>query len=119
MADIEKAIGNLQILRTWCAVNPRYSKGLDAGECEKAVGWLDDALELLKKQGPVRRGRWKTITMSEATGYDPSLSGDDPMFCHVCSCCKSDAYINEFGEEILSDFCQNCGADMREVEKDG
>lgn len=52
MADLEKVIDNLKILRTWCAVNPRHDMGLDAGECEKAVGWLDDALALLKAQQP-------------------------------------------------------------------
>ncbi len=52
MVDYEKVVGNLQILRTWCAVNPRHGMGLDSGECEKAVGWLDDALELLKAQQP-------------------------------------------------------------------
>ena len=48
MTDCEKVVGNLQILRTWCAVNPRHGMGLNAGDCEKAVGWLDDALALLK-----------------------------------------------------------------------
>lgn len=52
MIDCEKVVGNLQILRTWCAVNPRHGMGLDSGECEKAVGWLDDALALLKAYQP-------------------------------------------------------------------
>ena len=53
MADRENVVSNLQILRTWCAVSCRYG-GLDLGEYEKAVGWLDDALELLKVQIPIK-----------------------------------------------------------------
>lgn len=52
MIDREGLKGNLKVLRTWCAVNPKYGMGLDADDCEKAVGWLDDALELLKAQEP-------------------------------------------------------------------
>lgn len=43
--------GNLYILRTWCAVNPDYGKGLDVDDCRRAVGWLDDAIALLKADG--------------------------------------------------------------------
>lgn len=67
MADRENVIVNLQILRTWCAVNPRYGMGLDADECKKAVGWLDEAIELLtphSKMVPVYHG--KVITEEEA-----------------------------------------------------
>lgn len=46
----EKVITHLQILRTWCAVNPHYEIGLSAEDCVKAVEWLDDALALLKAQ---------------------------------------------------------------------
>jgi hypothetical protein len=52
MIDREKVICDLQILRTWCAVDPIYGIGLTCRECEKAVGWLDDVLELLKAQEP-------------------------------------------------------------------
>lgn len=52
MADREKVVGNLQILRTQCEVNHLYGMGLDSDDCEKAVGWLDDAIELLKAQEP-------------------------------------------------------------------
>ena len=49
---MEKAVGHLQILRTWCAVNPDYGMGLTAEDCVKAVEWLDDAIALLKAQEP-------------------------------------------------------------------
>ena len=61
---------------------------------------------------PVRHGYWKMVTMSEATGYDPGLSGDDPPYGHVCSVCKREARLNEEGEQILSNFCPDCGTRM-------
>lgn len=48
----ERIISHLQILRTWCAVNPDYGKGLSIDDCHKAVEWLDDAFDLLKAQEP-------------------------------------------------------------------
>ena len=57
----DKVISKLQILRTWCAVNPIHGMGLGIDDCENAVEWLDAALELLKAQEPIepswRRGR--------------------------------------------------------------
>lgn len=49
--DREKVIGHLGILRTWCAVNPKYGMGLDVEDCAKAVGWLDDAIKMMKAAG--------------------------------------------------------------------
>ena len=49
--DRERVIGHLGILRTWCAVNPAYGRGLDVEECGRAVGWLDDAIGMLKAEG--------------------------------------------------------------------
>ena len=46
----ETVIGHLGILRTWCAVNPKYGMALSVEDCDKAVGWLDDAISLLKEQ---------------------------------------------------------------------
>lgn len=66
---------------------------------------------------PVRHGHWETVFMSEATGYDPTLANYiDPVFCHRCSVCKEDARLDEFGEEMISKYCPNCGAKMDEVE---
>ena len=52
MVDREKVICNLGILRTWCAVNPKYDMGLSVDDCRKSVKWIDDALALLKAQEP-------------------------------------------------------------------
>ena len=64
------------------------------------------------------KGFWKPVYASEATGFDPSLAGCDPVFNHVCSVCGQETWTNDLGEEYLSDFCPHCGADMREEYED-
>ena len=77
------------------------------GEAEFVVSKLPSAR-------PERiRGYWKPYTMSEITGYDPTLSGNDPVGVYCCSVCGCDAYLGEDGKDLLTDFCPNCGADMR------
>ena len=59
------------------------------------------------------KGFWKPVYASEATGFDPSLAGCDPVFNHVCSICGQEPLADDLGEEYLSYFCPHCGADMR------
>lgn len=61
---------------------------------------------------PVKHGMWLPLTMSEATGYDPTLYGDDPVMTHYCSYCSTECYADENGEDILSAYCPRCGAKM-------
>ena len=63
---------------------------------------------------PVRHGRWVAHTMSEITGYDPALSGDDPVCTYSCSVCGEDCYVSDTGDDILSNYCPNCGARLIE-----
>lgn len=67
-----------------------------------------------KEQGTLRRvillperphGEW--ITWEEAGNYIASPNR------HECSCCHDSAQVLVNGIELLSDFCPNCGADMR------
>lgn len=81
------------------------------------IEYCEDILEIIDKQPtieaePVRHGYWKPVTMSELTGWNPEYSGRDPVGCYVCSCCGCDNYINEAGEDILSNYCPHCGAKM-------
>lgn len=97
-------------------LNPAYTRYLaQMDERIKAKKMVADAPTV--DAVPVKRGYWKTVTMSEATGYDPGLSGNDPLYGHVCSVCKHEAHLNEEEEEILSNFCPDCGAIL--VEKGG
>lgn len=62
---------------------------------------------------PVKRGRWQTIMMSEATGWDLSLTGGRDEVCeHICSCCHKCPVYDEEGEPWFSDYCPHCGARM-------
>lgn len=88
MAELEKVIGNLQILRTWCDVDSQYGRGLYAGECEKAVGWLDDVLELLKDKTP-KMVEDVTAIGCKKSGYCPNCkrllnSQSHPNYCGEC-----------------------------------
>ena len=47
MADREKVISNLKILRTWVEVHPYYHKRLTYSEARNAMDWIDDTLNLL------------------------------------------------------------------------
>lgn len=51
------------------------------------------------------QGEW--ITWEEAGNYIASPNR------HECSCCHDSAQVLVNGIELLSDFCPNCGADMR------
>ena len=49
MDRIDAVIYHLQILWTWCKVNPGYSQGLNAKDCRKASEWISETLELLEE----------------------------------------------------------------------
>ena len=62
---------------------------------------------------PVKRGHWKDIMMSEATGWDLSLTGGrDAVLETVCSVCGDCCAFGGDGEDYLSPYCPNCGARM-------
>lgn len=68
----------------------------------------------LREKPQREKGYWKAIMMSEATGWDCSLTGGrDEVFEHRCSKCGNAARLDEFGYEILSNFCPDCGEDLR------
>lgn len=51
MANREKVIDHLLIIRTWNEVGKAYAYDeMDKKEKAKTVEWIDDALELLKEQ---------------------------------------------------------------------
>ena len=87
----------------------------DANTCEdfcyNAVNLLD-AMPTVDAV-PVVHGYWEEFTMSEKTGYDPTLASYyDPPYGHACSVCGCDAFINDCGDEILTKYCPDCGAKM-------
>lgn len=74
MADRERVIEHLQIVRTWASVGkePIYN-GIEPRCCENVEKWMDDALALLREQDTVdhaldvlKKHGWKDD--SEVTG---------------------------------------------------
>jgi hypothetical protein len=73
-------------------------------------------LERQLEQG-AKRGYWKDVMMSEATGWDLSLTGGrDEVLETVCSVCGDCCAFGGDGDLYLSSYCPNCGADMRGTE---
>lgn len=62
-----------------------------------------------------KRGRWIPVDAFTAFGGDEAtwMANGNPTAFHYCSVCKGQAYAGEDGESLLTDFCPNCGSDMR------
>ena len=62
-----------------------------------------------------KEGEWIPVDSYSAFGGDEATweVHGNPTAYHYCSECKEDANVNEFGEELLTNFCPNCGARMK------
>ena len=62
----------------------------------------------------VVHGEWIAVSSYDAFGGSEELwnAHGNPTAFHYCSNCKAQSYVNEFGEELLTDYCPNCGAKM-------
>ena len=79
---------------------------------EQLASWLKELKE--RRAADVKRGYWKDIMMSEATGWDLSLTGGrDDVLETVCSVCGDCCAFDGDGEPYLSSYCPNCGSDMQ------
>ena len=80
--------------------------------------YLDEILEIHKAERP--QGKWVAVDSYSAFGGSEEiwLAHGNPIAMYYCSNCKNQAYANDMGEDILSKFCPNCGADMRGKEND-
>lgn len=82
----------------------------DVGYVEE---WLDDYTEVLKSRPAadvveVKRGRWIDVPYA----YFGAKR-------YMCDQCSEDEYWEGRFHIVKENFCPNCGADMREEEKDG
>jgi hypothetical protein len=90
----------------------------DDGSCSKAdvdIREMLDEIEALPtvEVQPVKHGYWKDVMMSEATGWDLSLTGGKDEVCEtVCSICGDCCIYGGDGEVYLSKYCPNCGTRM-------
>ena len=99
-------------------MKPYPNEELDRMSKREIIRLYKRTVEQFNDAVPVRHGRWIAHTMSEMTGYDPALSGDDPVCSYSCSVCGEDCYVSDTGDDILSNFCPECGADMREIQRE-
>ena len=82
-----------------------YVKGIDS-ERKRISDWCRP------------QGEWIAVSSYDAFGGSEELwnAHGNPTAFHYCSKCKAQSYVNEFGEELLTDFCPNCGARMKGVD---
>ena len=90
-----------------------YATELWAKPEKEFLEWLNSEVQEVQDVSitsaePRKKGKW--IKIPEFCGDDVSGFVDNHF---SCSECKKEAEINSWGFYILSDFCPNCGADMR------
>lgn len=88
-----------------------YSWQIDADGQEHDGVTLQSIIDKMPTINPEPRKKGKWIKIPEFCGDDVSGFIDNHF---SCSECKKEAEINSWGFYILSNFCPNCGADMRE-----
>ena len=80
------------------------------------IEYCAEVLEIIERQPIVepqrKRGKWIAVDSYSAYGGDEETwaAHGNPIAFHYCSECKGQAYAGETGEDILSDFCPNCGS---------
>ena len=65
---------------------------------------------------PIRpQGEWIEVRAFDAFGGDEAawMAHGNPIAFHYCSECKEQTRLDEFGEEMMSKYCPNCGAKMK------
>lgn len=89
-----------------------YGDGYQDGHRDGYNKGYDDA------QRP--QGEWVAVDSYSAFGGSEEtwLAHGNPTAFYYCSNCKNHAYANEIGEDILSKFCPDCGAIMRNTDKE-
>ena len=62
-----------------------------------------------------KEGSWIPVDSYSAYGGVEEIweAQGNPIAFHYCSECKEQANANEFGEELLTDYCPYCGARMK------
>ena len=75
-----------------------------------------ETLEYIPSVQPERpKGEWIPVDSYSAFGGDEAtwMAHGNPVAFYYCSECKEQAYAGEDGESLITDYCPNCGADMR------
>ena len=77
--------------------------------------WLTRTADKIKQLPPIQseriKAKWLPIGIADAVGGESAMWGDEIAY-HACDNCWQQA-LEKDGEEVLSDFCPYCGADMK------
>ena len=82
---------------------------------------INTVFQMLPSAQPKRiRGRWIPVDSYSAFGGDEAtwMACGNPVAFYYCSECKKQAFAGEDGESLITDYCPNCGADMRATVSD-
>jgi len=108
---------------TWKDINAIYrafskyaEKETDEGKLEvyaQLMGLLVQAPTALEEEE--KEGSWIPVDSYSTFGGDEETweAHGNPIAYHYCSECKNQVNVNEFGEELLTDYCPYCGAKMK------
>lgn len=75
-----------------------------------------DTIDLAPTLEERKKGKWIPVDSFSAFGGDESMwmAHGNPVAFYYCSNCKEQAYAEEDGYSLITDFCPNCGAKMGE-----
>ena len=80
---------------------------------------LDECIAEIKSAPTIeperKKGKWIPVDSFSAFGGDEAtwMTHGNPIAFYYCSECKEQTYAGEDGEPLLTDYCPDCGADMR------
>ena len=108
MDDLISRQAAVRWVKTEC--NPYGKPTLDFESGKKVIEHLEQMPSADRPQG-----EWLAVSSYDAFGGSEELwnAHGNPTALHYCSKCKAQSYVNEFGEELLTDYCPNCGARMK------
>lgn len=105
------------------ALQERLKKKKPDPAAPRYVDGFNDALMRFKSmvhsaptiKPELKKGKWIPVDSFSAFGGDEELwmAHGNPVAFYYCSNCKEQAYAGEDGQSLITDFCPNCGADLR------
>lgn len=113
--DRKKALREITRIKNMICIIYATRGTLLLSDCQSIELSLSIIKDQICKAEVARRGKWIAVTSYDAFGGDVvqwEIHGN-PIAYHYCSECKNQCDVDENGDEILSDFCPICGADMR------
>ena len=94
---------------------------IDADELKTAFPARENSTPVLIASVRATINHMPTIELERMRGKWIAVTEDGDVYKRICSCCGQEAFFqNDDPDELydggryeLSDFCRNCGADMR------